>query len=77
MIIRRKIIGRGSLLHEHEAIVSCRHMKNSGRFNGMRIHDLCDAGAIDHFHKWRPPELYSFVFMLIRPTALILKQIFF
>ena len=32
--------------------------------------------AIDHFHKWRP-TLHSFVFMLIRPTALVLKQIFF
>ena len=32
--------------------------------------------AIDHFHKWRP-LLHSFVFMLIRPTALVLKQIFF
>ena len=32
--------------------------------------------AIDHFHKWRP-LLRSFVFMLIRPTALVLKQIFF
>jgi len=31
---------------------------------------------IDHFHKWRP-LLHSFVFMLIRPTALVLKQIFF
>ena len=30
----------------------------------------------DHFHKWRP-LLHSFVFMLIRPTALILKQKFF
>ena len=32
--------------------------------------------GIDHFHKWRP-LLHSFVFMLIRPTALILKQVFF
>ena len=31
---------------------------------------------IDHFHKWRP-LLHSFVLMLIRPTALILKQVFF
>ena len=31
---------------------------------------------IDHFHKWRP-TLPSFVFMLIRPTALVLEQIFF
>ena len=31
---------------------------------------------IDHFHKWRP-LLHSFVLMLIRPTALVLKQIFF
>ena len=31
--------------------------------------------TIDHFHKWRP-LLHSFVFMLIRPTALVLKQIF-
>ena len=31
---------------------------------------------IDHFHKWRP-TLHSFVFMLIRPTALVWKQIFF
>ena len=31
---------------------------------------------IDHFHKWRP-LLHSFVFMLITPTALVLKQIFF
>ena len=31
---------------------------------------------IDHFHKWRP-LLHSFVSMLIRPTALVLKQIFF
>ena len=31
---------------------------------------------IDHFHKWQPP-LHSVAFMLIRPTALILKQIFF
>ena len=32
--------------------------------------------SIDHFRKWRP-TLHSFVFMLIRPTALVLKQIFF
>ena len=32
--------------------------------------------VIDHFHKWRLP-LHSFVCMLIRPTALVLKQIFF
>ena len=32
--------------------------------------------AIDHFHKWQP-LLHSFVFMLVRPTALILKQKFF
>ena len=31
---------------------------------------------IDHFHKWRP-ALHSFVFMLITPTALNLKQTFF
>ena len=32
---------------------------------------------IDHFHKWRP-HLHSFVFiMLIRPTVLILRQIFY
>ena len=31
---------------------------------------------IDHFHKWRL-LLHSFVLMLIRPTALVLKQIFF
>ena len=30
---------------------------------------------IDHFHKWRFP-LHSFVVMFIRPTALILKQMF-
>ena len=35
-----------------------------------------DGNAIGHFHKWRP-LLHSFVFMLIRPTALVLKQIFF
>ena len=38
---------------------------------GIEILDI-----IDHFHKWRP-LLHSFVFMLIRPTALVLKQIFF
>ena len=32
--------------------------------------------VIDHFHK-RRPLLQSLVFMLIRPTALILKQVFF
>ena len=31
---------------------------------------------IAHFHKWQP-LLHSFVFILIRPTALVLKQIFF
>ena len=31
---------------------------------------------IDHFRKWRPPQ-HTFVFMLIRPTVFILKQIFF
>ena len=32
--------------------------------------------VMDHFHKWRP-TFHSFVFMLIRPTALVLKQILF
>ena len=36
---------------------------------------LLFLNKIDHFHKWRPP-LHSFVFILIRPTTLILKQIF-
>ena len=31
---------------------------------------------VDHFHKWRLP-LHSLVFMLIRPTTLFLKRIFF
>ena len=35
-----------------------------------------EIDEIDHFHKWQPP-LHSIAFMLIRPTALILKQIFF
>ena len=42
-------------------------------------HILCGPDcqpAPDHFHKWRP-LLHFFVFMLITPTALILKQIFF
>ena len=31
---------------------------------------------IDQFHKWRPIN-YSFVYMLIRPTGLVLKEHFF
>ena len=43
-----------------------------------RLLELCSLGFInvrDHFHKWLP-LLHSFVFMLIRPTTIILKQIF-
>ena len=32
--------------------------------------------GIDRFHKWRPIN-YSFVYVLIRPTSLILKEHFF
>ena len=32
--------------------------------------------SVDHFHKWQL-LLYSFVFMFIRSTALILKHKFF
>ena len=31
---------------------------------------------IGRMHKWRPKK-YSFVFVLIRPTSLVLKQLFF
>ena len=31
---------------------------------------------IDRMHKWRPKK-YSFVFVLIRPTSLVLKELFF
>ena len=46
----------------------------------LNLEALCllraQSEPIDHFHKWRP-LLHSFVFMLIIPTALVLKQIFF
>ena len=32
--------------------------------------------SIDRMHKWRPKK-YSFVFVLIRPTSLVLKEHFF
>ena len=32
--------------------------------------------SIDKMHKWRPTK-YSFVFVLIRPTSLVLKEHFF
>ena len=32
--------------------------------------------SIDRMHKWRPTK-YSFVFVLIRPTSLVLKEHFF
>ena len=37
-----------------------------------RVH----KGRIDRMHKWRPTK-YSFVFVLIRPTSLVLKEHFF
>ena len=29
-----------------EAMVSYGHLANTGSFNGIRTHDLCDAGAM-------------------------------
>ena len=42
------------------------------------VRKLCRQRStqIDRMHKWRPTK-YSFVFVLIRPTSLVLKEHFF
>ena len=38
---------------------------------------LCpEMYTIDRLHKWRPKK-YSFVFVVIKPTSLVLKELFF
>ena len=58
-------------------------VKEPSHFSRSVGHEVCgvfnwneSSFPIAHFHKWGP-LLHSFVFMLVRPIALVLKQIFF
>ena len=42
----------------------------------LQAKEIINYSLIDRFHKWRP-VYYSFVYVLIRPTSLVLKEHFF
>ena len=41
----------------------------------LQAKEIVNYSLIDRFHKWRP-VYYSFVYVLIRPTSLVLKEHF-
>ena len=49
---------------------------NSGECGAHYFEHFLKAWSIDRLHKWRPKN-YSFVFVLIKPTSLALKEHFF
>ena len=63
-----------------------KHNKPQQLSNGLSIHlKECEEkscfcsfrNSIDRMHKWRPKKIYSFVFVLIRPSSLVPKELFF
>ena len=46
-----------TLSGEFKQLLLYRHLKNSGDFNGIRTHDLCDGSGMPHQLSYEPTQL--------------------